>query len=73
MYLADPLTCAQCGGRLRIAGFIDPPGIVEKLLRHLKLWNLPERFPQLGRRATWVPDPDSLQRAATARQFDRID
>jgi hypothetical protein len=58
---------------LRIGGFIDKPSIIEKVLRQLKLWNLPERFPRLGRRAAWEPDPDFLQWAATARQFDGID
>jgi hypothetical protein len=58
---------------LRIVGFIDKASVIEKTVRQLKLWNLPERFPPLGRRATWKPGPDFLQWAATARQFDGID
>ncbi len=46
---------------------------IQKILRQLKLWNLPERFPRLGRRATWEPDPDFLQWAATARRLHGID
>lgn len=45
VYLADPLTCPKCGGRLRILSFIDHPSVIEKILRHLLLWNPPERPP----------------------------
>jgi hypothetical protein len=57
VYLMDPLTCPKCGGRLRIISFIDKPGVIEKILRHLKLWDLPERSSQLRRPATVEPDP----------------
>jgi hypothetical protein len=69
----DPLTCPKCGGRLRIISFIDNPSIIEKILRHLKLWDLPERSPPLRRPTTLEPDPDFLEWVATARQFDGID
>ena len=73
VYLIDPLTCPKCGGRLRIISFIDNPSVIEKILRHLKLWDLPERSPPLPPATTLAPDPDFLQWAATARQFDGID
>ena len=73
VYLADPLTCPKCGGRLRILSFIDNPSAIEKILRHLKLWNPPERPPPPRRSTTLQPDADFLAWAATARQFDGID
>jgi len=69
----DPSTCPKCGGRLRIISFIDNPSIIEKILRHLKLWDLPERSPPLRPPATLDPDPDFLEWVAAARQFDGID
>ena len=47
VYLADPLTCPKRGGRLRIISFIDNPALIEKILKHLKLWDPPERPPPL--------------------------
>ena len=73
VYLADPLTCPKCGGRLRILSFIDNPCVIEKILRHLKLWDPPERPPPPRRSTTLEPDADFLDWAATARQFDAID
>jgi hypothetical protein len=47
VWAADPLACPKCGGRLRIISFIEDPEIIEKILRHLKLWDLPARPPLL--------------------------
>jgi hypothetical protein len=73
VFLADPLTCPKCGGHLRILGFIDNPCVIEKILRHLKLWEPHERPPPLQRSIMLEPDADFLDWAATARQFDAID
>jgi hypothetical protein len=73
VYLADPLTCPKCGGRLHILSFIENPCVIEKILRHLKLWEPHERPPPLRRSITLEPDNDFLDWAATARQFDAID
>jgi hypothetical protein len=76
IYLADPLTCPKCGGHLRIISFIDNPCVpcvIEKILRHLKLWEPHERPPPLQRSIMLEPDADFLDWAATARQFDAID
>ena len=45
VYEADPLICPRCGRALKIIGLIDTPGVIERILRHLKLWNRPERPP----------------------------
>jgi len=42
---ADPLLCPRCSRPLKIASLIDAPIIIERFLRHLKLWNRPERPP----------------------------
>jgi hypothetical protein len=71
-YLTDPLTCPKCGARLRIISSIDNPRVIEKILRHLKLWDLPERSPPPRRCTTMEPDADFLDWAATARQLHGI-
>jgi hypothetical protein len=73
VYLVDPLTCPNCGARLRILSFIDNPCIIEKILRHLKLWDSPERSPPLRRSTTLEPDADFLDWQTKGRMFDGID
>ena len=73
VYLVNPLTRPKCGGRLRILSFIENASVIEKILRQLKLWNPPERPPPLRRSTTLAADPDFLDWAATAPQFDAID
>ena len=73
VYLVDPLICPKCGGRLRILSFIDNPCVIEKILRHLKLWDSPERPPPSRRPTTLEPDADFLAWEATGRMFDGID
>jgi len=52
---------------------IDNPGVIEKILRQLKIWHPPERPPTPHHSTTLEPDADLLDWAATARQFDAID
>ena len=33
IYEVDPLTCAKCGGRMKILSFIEDPEIVKKILK----------------------------------------
>ena len=73
VYLVDPLTCPKCGGPLRILSFIDNPGVIEKIRRHLKIWDPPERPRPPHRSTTLEPDADFLDWAPTARQSDAID
>ena len=73
VYLADPLTCPRCGGTLRIIGFIDNPAVIEKVLRHLKLWGHPERPPPPRCSRTLEPDADILAWEAMGRLFDGVD
>ena len=45
VYEADPLVCPRCFGRLEIVSLIGDNAVIEKILRHLKLWDRPERPP----------------------------
>ena len=49
VYEVDPLKCPKCSGRMRIISFIekkDQMDVIEKILRHCKLWVEPvERVP----------------------------
>ncbi len=47
-----PLECAHCGATMRIIALIDNADVVERILRHLNLWDPPpETFHCAG------PDP----------------
>jgi len=46
VYEVDPLKCPDCGGTMRIVALIDhdrQPDVVEKILRHCKLWREPRQ------------------------------
>ncbi len=73
VYLADPLTCPKCGGTLRIISFIDNPCVIKKILKHLNLWDAPERPPPPQRSTTLEPDDDFLAWEAASHLFDGID
>lgn len=45
VYEADPLICSRCGHPLEIISLIDNPTVIERILRHLKLWDRRERPP----------------------------
>ena len=45
VYEADPLVCPRCSGPLKIISLIGDGRVIEKILRHLKLWDRPERPP----------------------------
>jgi hypothetical protein len=43
VYEASPLVCPRCSGPLKILSLIGDAPVMEKILRHLKLWDRPER------------------------------
>jgi hypothetical protein len=73
VHFADPLTCPKCGGSLRIISFIDNPSVIEKILKHLKLRDPPERPPPAKHSSTLEPEADFLAWEAATRLFDGID
>jgi len=38
IYEVDPLTCPKCQGKMRVVAFIEDPDVVNKILKHLNLW-----------------------------------
>jgi hypothetical protein len=53
VYKADPLLCRRCSRPLNVASLIDGPSVIERILRHLKLRDRPERPPP-------IPGPGAL-------------
>jgi hypothetical protein len=45
---ADPLAWPRCSGPLKIISLIGDGPVIERILRHLKLWDRPERPPPPG-------------------------
>ncbi len=45
IYEVDPLTCPKCKGRMSILAFIKDEEVVEKILKHLGLWDRKARPP----------------------------
>ena len=45
VHQADPLVCPRCCEPLKIISLIGDAPVIEKILRHLKLWDRPERPP----------------------------
>jgi hypothetical protein len=52
VWRADVLACQRCGGELRLVAVIEAPAVIEKILRHLGLW---QRGPPRGRRVVIEP------------------
>jgi hypothetical protein len=45
VYEASPLVCPRCSGPLKIISLISEAPVIEKILRHFRLWDRPERPP----------------------------
>ena len=46
----DVLVCSRCGGEMRLVAVIEAPAVIEKILRHLGLWQRgPPRGPPRSR------------------------
>lgn len=45
VYEVDPLTCPKCQGRMKIIAFIEDEEGIEKILKHLELWEMKARPP----------------------------
>ena len=70
---ADPLICPRCSKEMRIVALIDQAAVIERILRHLGLWEQGVRVtPSTGP----PPTPVSRERIvrlrseATARQVE---
>jgi hypothetical protein len=63
----------SAGALSRFISFIEDPAIIEKILRHLKLWNPPTRPPPPRASVSLEMDADFLAWKAASRLFDGID
>ena len=45
IYEVDPLTCPRCHGPMAIISFIEAEDVIEKILKHLGLWEAKPRPP----------------------------
>ncbi len=45
IYEVDPLTCPKCHGPMAIISFIEAEDVIEKILKHLGLWEAKPRPP----------------------------
>jgi len=45
IYEVDPLTCPKCHGPMGIIAFIEAEDVIEKILKHLGLWEVKPRPP----------------------------
>jgi hypothetical protein len=70
VYEADPLLCPRCSGPLKIVSLIDAPSIIERILRHLKLWERPARAPPAPRPTTLHYDVEIPAWDDDAGRFD---
>ncbi len=61
--LIDPLLCPKCGGQMRLISLIEEDEIIEKILRHLDLWEGSSRCTDRG-------PPLRLEREYTREPFD---
>jgi len=58
VYEADPLVCPRCSGPLKIISLIGDGPVIERILRHLKLWDRQERPPPPAPDRSIRYDPD---------------
>jgi hypothetical protein len=45
IYEVDPLTCPKCQGPMRIISIIEDQKVIDRILRHLGLWQTKQRPP----------------------------
>ncbi|MDP6673822.1 MAG: transposase [Gammaproteobacteria bacterium] len=60
VYEVDPLECPNCGATMRIIALIDEPTAIERILKHLKVWDPgPAPIQPAGRDPPW-PQGENL-------------
>ena len=58
----DPLICPHCGAKMKLIALIDDDQVIEKILRHLKLWPEPAEPACLSRAPPSTPPPGGTER-----------
>ena len=59
---ADPLLCPRCSHEMRIIALIDERAVIERILRHLGLWEqgvrvIPTTGPPVPVPGEWIVEP----------------
>ena len=69
VYEVDPLTCPECGGRMKVISFIEPPqgAVIERILRHCGLWQAEPRQASRG------PPEESAEGSAAGGELRFVD
>ena len=73
VYEVDPLECTHCGATMRIVALIDDAGVIERILKHLSVWDPQPETPSApqGTRSfrlhTRIQRPLSIPAAAPTR------
>jgi hypothetical protein len=70
VYEANPLVCPRCARPMKIISLIDTRAVIEKILRHLKLWDRPERPPPPRPERTVCYDMDAVASDGADQWFD---
>jgi hypothetical protein len=55
IYNVDPLICPKCQGKMKIIAFIEAGDVIEKILRHLGLWETHNHDPPVPN-PTYIPE-----------------
>ena len=58
----DPLICPHCGAEMKLIALVDDDEVIEKILRHLKLWPEQAEPACLSRGPPSIPPPDGGER-----------
>jgi len=56
IYEVDLLICSKCRGQMHIISFIEELDIIEKILRHLGLWDIRNHDPPRPVTSDYIPD-----------------
>ena len=56
IYEVDPLTCPKCSGKMKIISVIEDEQVIEKILKHLGLWDQKARPPPKADAPTMAPE-----------------
>jgi ribosomal protein S27E len=56
VYEVDPLICPKCKGSMKIIAFIEELYLIEKILRHLELWDIHNHDPPKSDISDFIPD-----------------
>ena len=55
VYEVEPLLCPKCDGAMKIISFIEELDIIEKILRHLDLWDIRNHDPPT-QKPSYIPE-----------------